>query len=211
MNRRERRIAKAKARQQRGRSLANVEQHGAALAFARGRPPVPIEQHPQRFEIACWWAFLGFGIGPFDAARRALLAVKGGPISMDDITGALRLSQVPVPLPEAKDEPQAAERRLFATAKRQRAEPWLVECSAFVQGLIIFMNSPVNITGACMCLDNLLLRGWRPVLTGLHERIETMLKSNIPPADLAALGPDARKLVERLTGVRFPERRHRKK
>lgn len=211
MNRRERRIVKAQARRQRGRSLVKIEQHDAALAFARGRPPVPIEQRPQRFEIACWWAFLGFGIGPFDAARRALLAVKGGPISMDDITGVLRLSQVPVPLPEAKDEPQAAERRLFAMAKRQRAEPWLVECSAFIQGLIIFMSSPVNITGACTCLDNLLLRGWRPVLTGLHERIETMLKSNIPPADLAALGPDARKLVERLTGVKFPERRHRKK
>ena len=38
-----------------------------------------------------------------------------------------------------------------------------------------------------------------------------MLKSNIPPADLAALGPQARKLVERLTGVEFPKRRHRKK
>jgi len=31
-----------------------------------GRPPgqaVPIERHPQRFEIACIWAFLGFGLG----------------------------------------------------------------------------------------------------------------------------------------------------
>src|SRR5262245_12314252 len=37
-----------------------------------GRPPVPIDRHPQRFEIACIWAFLGFGVGPFDAAKRAL-------------------------------------------------------------------------------------------------------------------------------------------
>ena len=89
-----------------------------------GRPPVPIEQNPQRFEIACIWAFLGFGLGPFDATRRALMVVRGGPITMSDIMGVLQLSQVSVPLPEAKDERNAAERRLFATAKRQRAEPW---------------------------------------------------------------------------------------
>jgi hypothetical protein len=129
---------------------------------------------------------------------------------MSDVMGVLRLSQMCVPLPEAKDEPNAAVRRLFAMAKRRPAEPWLEECSVFIQGLIIFMRTG-NITGACLCLDNLLLRGWRPVIAGLVERIETMLKSNVPPADLAALGPQARKLVERLTGVKFPKRRHRKK
>jgi hypothetical protein len=176
----------------------------------RGRLPGPMERHPQRFEIACIWAFLGFGVGPFDAARRALMVVKGGPITMADIEGVLRLSQVSVPLPEIADEPNAAERRLFALAKRQRPEPWLVQCAAFIQGLIIFLATG-NVTGACMCLDNLLLRGWRPVLAGLAERIETMLQSNVPPADLTALGPQARKLVERLTGAPFPKRRHRKK
>ena len=39
-----------------------------------GRPSVPIEDDPQRFEIACWWAFTEMGLGKFDAARRALLA-----------------------------------------------------------------------------------------------------------------------------------------
>jgi hypothetical protein len=178
----------------------------------KGRPSVPIDRHPQRFEIACIRAFLDFGVGPFDAARRALMVVKGGPISMADIEGVLRLSQMPVPLtlPQVEDEPNAAERRLFAMAKRQRAEPWLVHSVALIQGLIIFIGTR-NITGACLCLDNLLLRGWRPVLAGLHARIETMLKSNVPPADLAALGPEARKLVERLTGAKFPARRHRRK
>src|SRR6516164_4397982 len=90
----------------------------------RGRPPVPIERDPRRFEIACIWAFLGFGLGPFDATNRALMVVRGGPISMADVMGVLRLSQMPVPLPEAEDEPNAAERRLFAMAKRRRAEPW---------------------------------------------------------------------------------------
>jgi hypothetical protein len=186
--------------------------HGSARRMKRspGRPPVPIERHPQRYEIACIWAFLGFGAGPFDATIRALMVVRGGPISMSDIMGVLRLAQVSVPLPKVKDEPNAAEHRLFATAKRQRPEPWLVESAALIQGLIVFIGTR-NLSGACLCLDNLLLRGWRPVLAGLAERIETMLKSNIPPADLTALGPDARKLVERLTGVKFPKRRHRKK
>jgi hypothetical protein len=173
-----------------------------------GRPSVPIDRHPQRFEIACLWAFLGFGVRPFDAAKRALMIVRGGPISMADIEGVLRLSQVPIPLPQVEDEPEAAARRLFAMAKRQRAEPWLVHSAALIQGLIVFIGTR-NITGACTCLDNLLLRGWRPVLTGLAARIETMLKSNVPPDDLAVLGPEARKLVERLTGIKF-RRRHRK-
>ena len=102
-----------------------------------------------------------------------------------------------------------AERRLFAMAKRQEPEQWLVESSAFIQGLILFIATR-RVIGACTCLDNLWARGWGPVLTGLHERIETMLRSNVPPADLATLGPDARKLVERLTGLKFPKRRHRK-
>ncbi len=177
----------------------------------RGRPRVPIERDPQRFEIACIWAFLGFGLGTFDTINRALMVVRGGPVSMSDVMGVLRLSQVSVPLPKIEDdEPNEAERRLLAAAKRQRAAPWLVESSAFIQGLIIFIGTG-NVTGACLCLDNLLLRGWRPVLAGLVERIEAMLKSNVPPADLTVLGPQAGKLVERLTGVPFPKRRHRKK
>jgi hypothetical protein len=190
----------------RGAGAMTKKMHNAG----RGRPPVPIVHHPQRFEIACFWALVGFGFGPFAATHCALLLVRGGPISVSDIMGVLRLSQVSVPLPEAKDEPNAAARRLLATARRQRPEPWLVESSACIQGLIIFLNAG-NITGTCLCLDNLLLRGWRPVLAGLAERIEGMLKSNVPPADLTALGPQARELVERLTGVKFPKRPHRKK
>src|SRR5258708_35857098 len=66
---------------------------------ARGRRPVPIGQDPQQFEIAAWWAFHGDGCGPFDAARRALLAVKGGPITVEDIEGVLHRASATVPLP----------------------------------------------------------------------------------------------------------------
>jgi hypothetical protein len=176
----------------------------------RGRPAIPIERDPQRFELACWWAFHEMGCGPFDAARRSLMVVKGGPITLEDIEGVLRLSSVQLSLPEVDDEPNAIERRLSAKAKGQPPWPWLVESSALIQGLIVFIGTR-NLYGACLCLDNLVLRGWRPVLTGLTERVETALKSNVPPADLATLGPDARALVERLTGVPLPRRPHRKK
>jgi hypothetical protein len=54
----------------------------------RGRPKgavIPIERDEQKFEIACWWAFVGMGFDQFDAARRALLVVGGGPITMEDV------------------------------------------------------------------------------------------------------------------------------
>jgi hypothetical protein len=79
-----------------------------------------------------------------------------------------------------------------------------------LQGLITFVGTS-NTTGVCIALDGLDELGWRPVLMGLAKRIETALGSNLAPADLTALGPDARNLVERLTGVKFPKRRHRKK
>ena len=119
-----------------------------------GRPPVPIERDSQRFEIACIWAFLGFGLGPFDATKRALMVVRGGPISMSDIMGVLRLSQVSVPLPEAKDEPNAAERRLFAMVKRQRPELPVIMITAYDDeerrrtadafGAAEFLNKPID-------------------------------------------------------------------
>jgi len=63
----------------------------------RGRPPVPIERDPRRFEIACWWAFTEMGLGKFDAARRALLATKGGPITLEDIEGMLVRASASIP------------------------------------------------------------------------------------------------------------------
>jgi hypothetical protein len=60
---------------------------------------IRIERNPQRFEIAAWWAFVGMGCGPFDAARRALLAIKGGAFSVEDIEGVLRLASAKIPLP----------------------------------------------------------------------------------------------------------------
>jgi hypothetical protein len=60
---------------------------------------VPIERHRQRFEIALWWGLTQMGLGPFDAARRALLATKGGPIQLEDVEGVLVLTSAEIPLP----------------------------------------------------------------------------------------------------------------
>ena len=172
----------------------------AARRERRRRPPgmVPIERHPQRFEIACWWAFVGMGCGQFDAARRALLAVKGGPITVEDIEGMLHLASAEIPLPPPNpDEPGAGLRRLSAKAKRQGPQRWLVQSSGLIRGLIGFIAKE-NVVGAALALDGLATLGWRPLLMGLAKRIEVALGSNLPPADLDQLGPAARRLLAEL-------------
>jgi hypothetical protein len=183
----------------------------AKTGAKRGRPPVPIERDPQRFEIAVWRALTQSGLGTFDAARRALLAIKGGAVTLRDIEGVLQMASATIPLPPFDPlDPDKGLRRLAAKAKRASPEPWLVNSAALVQGLITFVGTS-NTTGICLALDGLDRLGWRPVIMGLAKRIETAPGSNLAPADLTALGPDARNLVERLTGVKFPKRRHRKK
>jgi hypothetical protein len=160
----------------------------------RGRPPVPIERDPQRFEIACWWAFTQSGLGAFGAARRALLAVGGGPITLQDFEGVLQLASATIPLPPFDQlDPDKGLRQLAAKARRARPEPWLVNSAALVQGLIIFVGTS-NMTGICLALDGLDRLGWRPVIMGLAQRIEAALRSNLPPADLETLSPAVRRL-----------------
>jgi hypothetical protein len=159
---------------------------------------VPIERHSQRFEIACWWALVGFGFGQFTAARLALAIVRGNSTSMADVEGLLRLSQIDIPLPLPNpDEPNAQLRRLAAKALRQSASGWLVHSSGLIQALAVFHDDP---GATCLCLDELLRLGWRPVLSGFAQRIETALKSNVPPADLEELSPAAHRLLARVRG-----------
>src|SRR5262245_20383157 len=106
----------------RGRPMTRAS---PARIARRGRPKgsvTAIERDPQRFEIACWWAFHGMGCGPFDAARRALLAVKGGPITLEDIEGVLVLASATIALPQPfdPDDPDKGLRRLSAKAKRAK-------------------------------------------------------------------------------------------
>ena len=164
----------------------------------RGRPPVPIERDPQRFEIACWWAFTKMGLGKFDAARRALLAVKGGPITLEDIEGVLRRASATVPLPPFdSDDPDKGLRRLAAKAKRAKPEPWLVNSAGLVQGLITFIRNN-NMTGIAAAYNGLIKLGWGPTIMGLVQRVEAALGSNLPPAELEKLSPAARRLLANL-------------
>ena len=162
----------------------------------RGRPPVPIERDPQRFEIACWWAFHGMGFGPFDAARRALLATNGGPISMEDVEGVLIMASAKIPLPQPFDplDPDKGLRRLSAKAKRAKPSEWLIISSGLVQALITFIATN-NMTGIATACDGLMKLGWGPTIMGLAQRIEAALGSNLPPADLAKLSPAVRRLL----------------
>src|SRR5262245_18957364 len=95
----------------------------------RGRPKgstVPIERDRQKFEVACWWAFVGMGFGQFDAARRALLVVKGGPITLQDIDGVLHMASAEIPLPQPYDADDSDKglRRLSAKARRAAPSHW---------------------------------------------------------------------------------------
>jgi hypothetical protein len=160
-----------------------------------GRPPVPIERDPQRFEVACWWAFTEMGLGKFDAARRALLAVRGGAITLEDVEGVLIRASATIPLPPFDpDDPDKSLRRLSAKAQRSKPSPWLTTSAGFVQGLITFIAGN-NITGVCVAYDGLIKLGWGPVILGLADRIETALRSNLPPAEIEKLSPAVRRLL----------------
>jgi hypothetical protein len=158
---------------------------------------VPIERDPQRFEIACWWAFSS-ELGAFDAARRALLAVRGGPISLTDIEGVLVRASATVPLPPYDElDPDRGLRQLARKARRARPEAWLISSAGLVEGLIQFIRAN-NTIGVTVTLDGLDRLGWRPVLMGLAKRIEAALGSNLPPAELETLSPAARRLLAEL-------------
>jgi hypothetical protein len=168
----------------------------------RGRPQgsvIAIERDKQRFEIACWWAFTQMGCGPFDAARRALLATKGGVITREDIAGVLEIASATIPLPQPFDphDPDKGLRRLSAKAKRAKPAPWLISSAGLVRGLATFVASN-NQIGICLTLDGLIRLGWGPTIKGLAQRIEAALGSNLPPADLDKLSPAARKLLRTL-------------
>jgi hypothetical protein len=165
----------------------------------RGRPRLPIERDPQRFEIACWWAFHEMGLGKFDAARRALLATKSGPITLEDVEGILIRASATIPLPQPFDraDPDKGLRRLSAKAQRAKPSPWLITSAGLVQGLIAFIASN-SMTGICLAYDGLLRLGWGPVILGLADRIETALQSNVPPAEIEKLSPAVRRLLAEL-------------
>jgi hypothetical protein len=167
--------------------------------LARGRPKgstVPLERDPQRFEIACWWAFHEMGCGPFDAARRALLATKGGSITLADIEGTLAMATASIPLPQPFDphDPDKGLRRLFAKAKRAEPAEWLIASSALIRALVGFIVAN-NVTGIAIAYDGLMKLGWGETIMGLAQRIEAALRSNLPPADLDRLSPAVRRVL----------------
>jgi hypothetical protein len=187
--------------------MAMTKASAARIARRRGRPKgstVAFERDPQRFEIACWWAFHGMGCGPFDAARRALLATKSGPITMEDIEGTLVMASATIALPQPFDpaDPDKGLRRLSAKAKRAPPSDWLIVSSGLIRALITFIASN-NTPGIAATCDGLMNFGWGPTIMGLAQRIEAALGSNLPPADLDKLSPAVRRL---LAGLR-PEQK----
>jgi hypothetical protein len=177
--------------------MATKKKPGAKLGRPKGSVR-KIEDDPQRFELACWWAFVGMGFDQFDAARRALLVV-GGPITMEDVLGVLHKANAEIPLPQPfdPDDRDKGLRRLSAKAQRAKPSDWLVTSSGLIRGLIQFFNDD-NFIGTCICHDGLIRLGWGPIIDGLYQRIEIALKSNLPPADLEKLSPAVRRWLASL-------------
>jgi hypothetical protein len=167
---------------------------------SRGRPPVPIEEDPDRFKLAAWRAFYADGYSSFTASRLALLAtdVEGGPITIEDVEAVLHKASATIPLPSFDPlDPDKGLRRLAAKARRVRREPWLVNSAGMLHALITFIRER-NMTGVCLVLDGLDRLGWRDLLTGLAKRVEAALGSNLPPADIEKLSPAARRWLAEL-------------
>jgi len=167
----------------------------------RGRPPVPIEQDPDRFKLACWRAFFADGFSSFNASRLALLVtdVEGGPITIEDIEGLLSKASATIPLPRPYDPDDRfkGERRLAAKAMRAEPEFWLVNSAGLVHALITFIRNK-NMTGVCLTLDGLLKLGWGPIIMGFAKRVEAALGTNLPPAEFEILSPAVRRLLAEL-------------
>ena len=141
------------------------------------------------------------GCGPFDAARRALVATKGGTITLADIEGVLVMATAVIPLPQPFDphDPEKGLRRLSAKAKRAEPAEWLIASSALIRALVGFIAAN-NMIGITIAYDGLMKLGWAETITGLAQRIERAVGSNLPPADLNRLSPAARRL---LSGLRL--------
>jgi hypothetical protein len=182
--------------------MAMTRASPARIARRRGRPrgsTIPIEHDPERFRVACWWAFKEMGCSPFDAARYALLAVTGGPITREDLEGIWELASANIALPQPFDplDPDKGLRRLSAKAKRADPEEWLIISSAFVRALLTFIVTN-NMTGVAAARDGLIKFGWGPTLMGIVERVEAALRSNLPPAEFDKLSPAVRRLLAEL-------------
>jgi hypothetical protein len=189
----------AMAKRVRGPKISGGARPGA------GRRKIAIELDPQKYEIAGFLALREEGYKPFDAARRALLAVRGGPFSVEDIEGLLRIASAEVPLPQPFNDwdPDKGLRRLVTKAERvaERPSGWLVLSVGTLQALIHFIRED-NTAGMTASLDRLAEVGWTPIILGFTRRLVDALNSNLPPAAaerLNRLGPAAR---EQLTELR---------
>jgi hypothetical protein len=180
----------------------------------RGRPPVPTLLDPDRFKVAMWCALHADGSSELEASRLALLmtdpAPEGGRITITDIEGVLHRASATIPLPPFDPaNPYKGELALAAKAKRAKPEPWLVCSSDLLQQLFENIRKKDTLAVA-VAGRGLAMLGWEPTIMRLLQRIGAALQSNLPPDDLTALSPKARKAAER-AGVKVPKRRHRGK
>src|SRR6516162_7936152 len=152
-----------------------------AKSRRRGRPRgsrVPLERDRQRFAVATWWGLHEIGYGPYEAAYLTSTAVGDDPIRLEDVEGLLTLASTQIKRTASSlDEHINA---LVRKAKRVPATDWLVESSAAIRALVMYIAAN-DTARACIVLDVLVELGWGDVIQRLTERMGDALKSNVPP------------------------------
>jgi len=161
----------------------------------RGRPKgtkLTLARDRQNAAIALWKAFRVLGYGTHEAGYLALMVVGGAPIQLEDVEGVLTVASTTI-----KYKASTLDKHVNALARKAaRAsdhDPWLVASTAAIRGLIRGIRTN-RIELAAYMFDVLIELGWRVVLARFWARIQTALRSNIPPHE----GPLGRAQASRL-------------
>jgi hypothetical protein len=156
----------------------------------------------RRFAIAVWWAFRD-PLGPYAAARLAVVLIdERTRIGIEDIDGlilSLNANYAPVaPSDDLDGRAKELVRKAELMTKRasEREIAWLTQSTGAIQGYVRFAATG-DVGGLKLALGLLDHAGWRVIVSRLARRLDTALKSNMPPRD-GPLSAAARRLLGKL-------------
>ena len=173
------------------------------LARKRGRREgshIPLARDPQRYSYAVWLAFTTLGLGPYQAAKLAIVLIEQTtPIRVEDVEGLL----VVVSAAWEGDEDELLDEYVHATVRKARLvigrasddeRAWLSRSAGAIEAIIRNIRAG-DMAGANRALAVLNGNDWRSVIEQVRQRIEPALISNVPPYEFP-LKRAARQLLE---------------
>lgn len=170
-----------------------------------GRPsgtPASLFKDPHRFAIAAWIA-LAPDLGTLETARFVTVLIEEDtPIRIEDVEGLRLLISAPFKPPTLGVVLDEVARKLQQKAKLVRgraagSEMRWIETSASALRLLVYLFVRDDVPGMRRQLDILRNAGWGKISERIGRRLETALKSNIPPRD-DPVGPKIRRALDAL-------------